>query len=193
MSRLPQEAPLNPSANPGELRGRSLGAGRMLLVCLAMVLLAGCAHRPAEIPGGMSWLSPLSLEPMGAHDWIPEDGRGRVVLVQFMATWCVPCLQQQPALEELRARYEPQGLSVVWVGMDLEGAQVLVPFAEGLAPSWPVLLADAPLRGGETLYGQIRELPTTVLLGRDGRAVQAWSGLASPSKIAPLIEEALGY
>jgi thiol-disulfide isomerase/thioredoxin len=188
--RLPEEEEeLTPPRGPGIARGPRVGAA--VLLGLGLTLLGGCAHRAAEIPGGMAWLSPLSLEPMGEHDWIPEDGRGRVVLVQFMATWCVPCLQQQPALEELRARYGDQGLSVVWVGMDLEGARVLVPFADGLAPSWPVLLADQPLREGQTLYGLIRELPTTVLLARDGRAVQAWSGLASPARIAPLIEEAL--
>lgn len=192
MPRVSEEAALIPPASPAAPGAPARRAApRLLWVGLALLLSACAAHRP-EIPGGMAWLSPLSLEPMGVHDWIPEDGQGRVVLVQFIATWCVPCLQQQPALEELRARYAEQGLVVVWVGMDLEGAKVLIPFAEGLDPAWPVLLADPALRDGETHYGRIRELPTTVLLGRDGRALEAWTGLASPSKLAPLIEDALG-
>lgn len=161
------------------------------LAALGMALLAGaCAHAP-PIPGGRAWLTPLDLEPVGEVDWRPSDGEGKAVLVQFMATWCLPCLQQQPALEELRARFESEGLRIVWVGMDLEGALVLEPFAAQLAPSWPVLVADEALREGQTLYGQVKELPQTVLIGRDGKPMGAWYGVASPARIEPQIRRAL--
>lgn len=158
---------------------------------LALSLLLGaCAHGP-PIPGGRAWLHPLSLQPAGAVDWTPAQGEGRVVLIQFMTTWCLPCLQQQPALEALRTQFEQDGLQIVWVGMDLEGALVLEPFAEQLAPEWPVLIADQALIDGQTLYGRVKELPQTVLLGRDGKPVGAWYGVASPAKIEPHIRRAI--
>lgn len=161
------------------------------VLALALVLGAGCAHTP-PIPGGRAWLAPLNLQVVGDVPWSPDDGVGQAVLVQFFATWCLPCLQQQPALAELQARYGDQGLRIVWVGMDLEGALVLEPFALEMAPSWPVLVASEQLVAGVTQYGRIRSLPTSVLLDRAGRPVDGWSGLASPDVIAPLVEKALG-
>jgi len=164
---------------------------RQALIALALLpVLGACAHTP-PMPGGRAWLWPLGAQTVGEVDWSPEAGEGKAVLVQFMATWCLPCLQQQPALEELRARFEPEGLQIVWVGMDLEGALVLEPFAERAQPGWPVLVADQALRDGQSLYGRVMELPQTVLLGRDGRPVGAWYGVASPARIAPLVQKAL--
>jgi peroxiredoxin len=75
--------------------------------------------------------------------------------------------------------------------MDLEGPQVLRPFADQLGLRFPVLLADDALRNGQTAFGRISLLPTTLIIGRDGRVVSVYAGVAEQGTLEPLIDEAL--
>jgi thiol-disulfide isomerase/thioredoxin len=134
---------------------------------------------------------PLALEAVGRTPYAPAALAGRVVLVHFFATWCFPCLQEVPAVRALHERYGPRGLSVVGVGLDLDGRRTLAPFADSYALPYPVLVASDALREGQTPYGRIAELPSTVVLDRQGRPLAAWSGLAPPAKVAQLVEAAL--
>ena len=77
------------------------------------------------------------------------------------------------------------------VGMDLEGPQVLRPFADQLGLRFPVLVADDALRNGQTAFGKVGLLPTTLIIGRDGRVVSIYAGVAEQGTLEPLIDEAL--
>lgn len=157
----------------------------------ALVLAAACAATPASRAGRTDFLPALRLESVGPVRASIDQLQGRVVLVNFMATWCFPCLQELPEMIAVQRRFEAQGFSVVLVGMDLEGATVLEPFAEHYALPFPLLLADAELRKGETAFGLIRQLPTTVLLGRDGAALAAYAGVSDPATLEAAIASAL--
>jgi thiol-disulfide isomerase/thioredoxin len=114
-----------------------------------------------------------------------------VVVVQFLASWCFPCFATAPRLQELYDRYGQQGLAVIAVGMDIEGAQVLRPFADQLGLRFPMLLADDALRNGQTAFGKVGLLPTTLIVGRDGKVVSIYAGVAEQGTLEPLIETAL--
>lgn len=160
-------------------------------VVLAAAVLAagGCAA-----PGTARWLhfrSALQLEAVAPPPGGVLSARaleGKVVLVTFMATWCVPCLMELPYFSALHAEYQSHGFTVVAVGMDLEGALVLRPFAEQYELQFPLVLADERIRRGETPFGPIRELPTTFLLARDGSVLAAFTGLASQKALSELVE-----
>ena len=94
--------------------------------------------------------------------------RGRVVLVNFWATWCPPCLAEMPSLEALYQTYRDRGLKVLAVSSDTQGAQIVLPFVTQNHLSFPVLLDPS----GEVtrLYG-VASLPTTYVLDREGRLV----------------------
>jgi thiol-disulfide isomerase/thioredoxin len=110
-----------------------------------------------------------------------------VVLVNFFATWCFPCLGLLPVLEQLQSRYGARGLLVLAVGMDLEGAEVLEPFARQYQLSFPVLVPDQRMRQGETPFGAIASLPRTVLFGKDGQLIAALAGVPVPADLEQLI------
>ena len=97
-----------------------------------------------------------------------STGRGRVVLVNFWATWCPPCLAEMPSLEALYQSYKDRGLEVLAVSSDTQGAQIVLPFVTQNRLSFPVLLDPS----GEVtrLYG-VASLPTTYVLDREGRLV----------------------
>jgi hypothetical protein len=111
--------------------------------------------------------------------------------VTFLATWCFPCLGQLPLLETEQKQHGARGFQIVAVGMDLEGAEVLEPFAREYALPYPLLVADEAIRKGQTAFGPIPVLPASFLFGRDGRLVTAFPGLLVPDELDQLIRRAL--
>ncbi|HXR39515.1 MAG TPA: TlpA disulfide reductase family protein [Terracidiphilus sp.] len=90
--------------------------------------------------------------------------RGKVVLLNFWATWCAPCLVEMPAFVEWQRQYGPQGLSVIGISMDDDRTPVRK-LAAKLKLNYPVAMGDEDL--GE-LYGGVLGLPLTYLIDRDG-------------------------
>ncbi len=83
-----------------------------------------------------TWLSPtvpVSQTPFqtgGGKEVSLEAFRGRVVLLNFWATWCAPCIREMPSLDRLQAKLRDEGLDVVAVSQDIAGLQVVEPFFE---------------------------------------------------------------
>ena len=121
----------------------------------------------------------------------PERLQGRVVLVTFVASWCFPCLAELASLRRLEEQYGAQGFSNVLVGMDLEGRAVLEPMARQLGLRCPLVVGDDRLRSAQTPFGRVRELPSRVLFGRDGRVVAAYSGVAPHEALERVVREEL--
>ncbi|MBU8894814.1 TlpA family protein disulfide reductase [Corallococcus sp. H22C18031201] len=164
---------------------------RALACALAGLLLTACHLRAKPVDAGPAFLQALALPSVGPTRYDYRNLSGKVVLVSFFATWCFPCLADMPTLEALQKQYGPQGFQVVAVGMDIEEAKVLVPFADHYALNYPVLVSDAYMRAGQTAYGPIRALPSTVLLDKRGRAVAAWQGIEGQAEVAKAIEKLL--
>ena len=168
-----------------------------LLALLTLLGTLGCAGPstsgpPVGHPDASPYLSELERLPVLGGGWIDRSQlAGKVVLVQFLATWCFPCFATAPRLQELYDRYQQKGLAVVVVGMDLEGPQVLRPFADQLGLRYPVLVADDAVRSGQTAFGKVGLLPTTLIVGRDGKVLSLYAGVAEQGTLEPLIEDAL--
>jgi peroxiredoxin len=106
----------------------------------------------------------FSLRDLSGRTVALGDFRGRLVLVNFFATWCVPCREEMPALERLYRRYRDQGLVVLALSVR-ESAGEVGAFVQEFGLSFPVLLdgeAEAASRFG------VRPIPATYLVGEDG-------------------------
>jgi peroxiredoxin len=162
------------------------------LACALLVGLVACKGAPEAIEApGDGFLGALALPAVGPQRAAAANLSGRVVLVNFFATWCFPCVAELPTLEALQRDYGPRGLQVVGAGMDLEGAQVLAPFAEHYELRYPVLVADERILSGQSVFGTIVALPTSFILDRQGRVVAAWQGVAGHEDVAKAIEKTL--
>ena len=93
-----------------------------------------------------------------------KNFRGKVVLLNFWATWCAPCQLEMPTFAAWQRQYEPDGLQVLGISMD-DDATPVVGLAAKLKLNYPVLMGDANL-GRE--YGGVLGLPLTYLIDRDG-------------------------
>jgi thiol-disulfide isomerase/thioredoxin len=91
--------------------------------------------------------------------------RGKVVLLDFWATWCVPCREEIPRFVELQKEYGDRGLQIIGVSMD-DSADPVGPFYQQFHMNYPVVMGDAKI--GE-MYGGVLGLPIAFLIDRDGR------------------------
>jgi peroxiredoxin len=91
--------------------------------------------------------------------------RGNVVLLDFWATWCVPCREEIPHFVDLQNKYRDRGLQIIGVSMD-DGPEPVRDFYQRFKMNYPVVMGNA--RIGE-LYGGVLGLPIAFVVGRDGR------------------------
>jgi peroxiredoxin len=105
--------------------------------------------------------------------------RGRVVLLNFWATWCAPCREEAPDLVALQNRYRKQGLQIIGVSLDDEPKAALA-FSRQFKMNYPVVPGDARLA---ERYGGVLGLPMTFLIGCDGRIDAKYSGKAEIARI----------
>ncbi len=133
------------------------------------------APQPAATSAIDFELRDLSGKPVKLSDY-----RGKVVLVNFWATWCGPCQFEIPVFVKLKRQYEKRGFEVIGISMD-EGSQAEVTeFVRQYEINYPVVMgAFAKLDG----FGTINGLPTSFIINRDGRVQSRHQGLLGLNEI----------
>jgi peroxiredoxin len=114
--------------------------------------------------------------------------KGKVVLLDFWASWCAPCVIAIPHFRDLQARLRGQGFQVIGLSMD-DSASEARAAAIRLGVNYPVVMGDAKLA---IEYGGILGLPVEMLVGRDGRIVSIWHGETPPAVIEKAVRASLG-
>jgi thiol-disulfide isomerase/thioredoxin len=122
----------------------------------------------------------FSLPAIGGGDWRMAEQRGKVLLVNFWATWCPPCRRETPELVELHKRYAERGFSVVGITLDDEPERVVPEFVQKYRVPYPVLTPTA----GFEMAARIESLPTTYLVDRDGRIARTYVGAVTVDALA---------
>jgi peroxiredoxin len=118
------------------------------------------------------------------------DLKGKVVFLNFWATWCKPCEDEMPSIERLHRKFKDRGLAVVAISMDADGGPVVRRFVAKHRLTFPVGLDPRMSVSGP--YG-VWALPATVILDREGRQVlvaqgpREWDGPASASLFESLL------
>jgi peroxiredoxin len=103
-----------------------------------------------------------------------SDFKGKVVVLNFWATWCGPCKTEIPWFIEFEKEFQTRGFTVLGVSMDDDGWKVIKPYMAEHGINYPIVLANEEVNES---YGGIEALPTTLLIGRDGKIKFLHAGL----------------
>ncbi|MGH9661585.1 MAG: TlpA disulfide reductase family protein [Bryobacteraceae bacterium] len=146
------------------------------------VWLAGCSLFP-PVKADSSVKPEKERKPAPEFALKDADGRtvrlseykGKIVLLNFWATWCGPCKFEMPWFIEFERTYKDRGFAVVGISMDEEGWPAIKPFVADMGVNYRILLG-----GDDTaaLYGGVEALPTTFVIDRQGRVAATHVGLA---------------
>ncbi len=134
---------------------RLFGSALFAAALLATPVRAGDVTRPA---------AEFRLQARGGGALALSELRGKVVLVNFWATWCGPCRKEMPLLEQIQKKYGPLGFALVGVNVE-EDTRLMDTFLKDVPVSFPILLD--PANGVSKLY-EVSAMPSTVIIDRKG-------------------------
>lgn len=164
-------------------------AGWIAVVCAAAISLGYWASQqvmPEGAEGGTE-AADFALEDLEGQEQRLSDYRGKLVLVNFWASWCAPCIDEMPLLVEAQKLYGARGLQVLGPAMDdVDQAQ---PLAKKLGVNYPVMAdavgVDAAMRA---LGNDAGALPYSVLIDSDGRVIRSILGVLHRDELQEMVE-----
>jgi len=160
------------------------GAAAILMIGLAGKLQAG-PNATAPLSPAPEWeLKDLNGKPVKLSDF-----KGKVVILDFWATWCPPCRMEIPGFIELQQKYAEKGLVVIGVSLDDE-PDVVKTFMKRQGVNYSVVLANSKVTDD---YGGIEGIPSTFIIDRTGAIVSKHVGFVPKERfeaeIAPLLKK----
>jgi peroxiredoxin len=136
-------------------------------------------HKPAapfDLNNAVGQATPgFSLKDSNGQTVHLADYKGKVVLLDFWATWCGPCKMEIPWFIDFERQFKDQGFAVVGVSMDEDGWSAVKPYVQNMKMNYRVVLGDDNV---STAYGGLDSLPTTLLIDRQGKIASVHVGVA---------------
>ena len=139
-----------------------MGAGLGLLMAALLLFPQAPPSEPAAPP-------PFDVQDLDGLRWTADSVRGRVLLLDFWATWCAPCLAELPRLKALRGRYDRTEFEILGISLDAVDRRTFVSWLNRQRVDWPQVHERSGYDAGLPRLFGVDRLPRTVLLDRDGR------------------------
>ena len=152
-------------------------------LAIAVCSIATCAQA-AESGEAPAWeLNDTDGKPVKSSDFA-----GKVVILDFWATWCPPCRAEIPGFVELQQKYGDKGLVIVGVSLDEQGPTVVKPFMQRFRVNYPIVMGDEKIMQD---FGGVTAIPTTFIIDKAGNIVNKHVGFAPKEdfekQITPLL------
>ena len=161
-----------------------LRTAKVLVLIIGALLLGACSSSGAIEVGKKA--VDFTLNDIDGNKISLADYNGKVVVLDFFADWCPPCRQEVPDFIELEKQYGSQGFSMIGVALvDQSAAKA---FSGKMGINYPVLIDDGKVSAE---YGPIRSIPTTFVIGKDGKIAKVYIGYRSKDVFEKDIKELL--
>jgi cytochrome c biogenesis protein CcmG/thiol:disulfide interchange protein DsbE len=144
------------------------------IILIGILLICGCGGQDESASLTSQAAPDFALKDLNGRIYRLTDFKGRVVLLNFFATWCDPCRQEIPHLLKLRQKFGGQGVEIIGVSLDHQVDRVLRPFIQRYGITYPVLLGT---REVVLDYGGIRGIPTTFVIDHNGTISDYFAGM----------------
>jgi peroxiredoxin len=163
---MERSMPIRPLRRFIQFSGWRAVRATVFVVIFSVLAPSGPAHAVGKLTAGTGEPAPpLALRDLDGREIRLEAFRGRTVVVNFWATWCVPCVAEMPALSRLREKLASSGVEVIGVNLQ-ENAARIRPFAERLGLDFPIVRDHD---GAASRTWGARVFPTTFVIGPDQR------------------------
>ena len=157
------------------------------VIALAAGLYAGLSRSP---PPDAAILMALSLPDTHGEDQALSQWKGKVVVVNFWATWCEPCREEMP--EFIQTQRELGGQGVQFVGIAIDELDKVIPFEKTLALNYPVLIGGyGAMELSKTFGNRLAALPFTVIVDRHGKIAHTQLGRLKPPQLRSILKQLL--
>lgn len=157
---------------------------RAVLVCMVVLTaVMGCTR--SETPTAQA--PDFALQDLSGKNVRLSDLKGKVVLVEFWATWCPPCREAIPEMEKLHKAYRDKGLVVLGISVDSSGADMVRSFAREQGITYSVLQGNNEVAD----QYQVRVIPVTYLVNREGLIARHYVGGTDGDKLEKEIKALL--
>lgn len=163
-------------------------------MCASLLGLGGCSSAPkagaAVKPAKDRKAAPqFDLKDSNGKSAKLSDYKGKVVLLNFWATWCGPCKIEIPWFAEFEQQFKDKGFAVLGIAMDDEGWEVVKPYIEKHKVNYRVIMGNDSVAN---IYGGVESLPTSFIIDRDGKIAAIHIGLVSKGDYHSEIVQLLG-
>jgi len=151
----------------------------------------------ADNPGTDLSAPELTLKDLDGKDVSLSEYKGKVILVNFWATWCEPCRVEIPWLIEMQQKYGPKGFVILGIALDEDGKSVVAPFVgkelfdvngQKQPMSYKILIGNDD---AADKFGGLFGYPTSILISREGKQIKRVTGMISPDEMSKAIESQL--
>jgi len=152
----------------------------LCVVASSVLLWTACSEVPTTVRAAVKpekdrkSAPEFSLKDVNGQTVRLADYKGRVVLLDFWATWCGPCKIEIPWFMEFEQQFKDRGFAVLGVAMDEDGWSVVKPYIQDLKMNYRIVLGNEQVGN---MYGGVESLPTTFLIDRQGKVASVHIGL----------------
>jgi cytochrome c biogenesis protein CcmG/thiol:disulfide interchange protein DsbE len=115
-----------------------------------------------------------------------SDFKGKVVILDFWATWCPPCVKEIPHFIELYKEYKDQGLAIIGISVDRQGVGIVKAFNQKFKINYPIVMTDSQV---VKAYGNITGIPTTFVIDPTGKIRRMYVGYRDKAVFEADIQE----
>ena len=158
--------------------------GKVFVFALALLMLSACSEGSAIEIGERA--PDFSLADINGKTLSLSAFNGKVVILDFFASWCPPCRQEIPDFIELEKAYGDKGFAMI--GVALVSAVEAKEFADKMGMNYPVLVDDGKV---SEVYGPIRSIPTTFVIDKSGKIAKLYIGFRAKAVFENDIKELL--
>jgi thiol-disulfide isomerase/thioredoxin len=169
----------------------------LVVVTSLTTVFSGCKSDGASTPKTLANEPEVTFKDLQGKDVPLASLKGKVVVVNFWATWCEPCQVEIPWMIGFQQKYADKGFTLLGVAMDEEGKSAVEPFVQKsqfdvdgkkLTMNYPIVLGNDDLAAK---FGGLLGLPTSIVISRDGKVVKRYIGLASQDDLDKEIKSLL--